>query len=394
MASAPPSGSAPPSEDAAGFRQRLAEYETLLEIGVELAGTLDRQRVLELALQHAERLCRAETGSIWELDEERGELFFRVVRGQVAGRIRGLRVLLGTGIVGAVAVSGEPALVTDAERDPRWRGDAASEFHTRSVLAVPLVARGRVIGVLQLLNALDREAFDADDLRRLRLFAGPLAHALENARLHEAEKRQFIDTVTALAEAVEKRDPYTGGHIRRVVCYSLLLGRELGLERSELERLWVGAALHDIGKIAIPDAILRKESPLDDEERSTMERHALEGAEIVARVRSLRPLVPVVRNHHERIDGNGYPDHLAGEAIPLAARIVAVADTYDAMTSDRPYRRGLDPGVAAAEIIGQAGRQHAPEVVAAFARLYERGELTLAAGEELLASLSGHPDTD
>lgn len=125
-----------------------------------------------------------------------------------------------------------------------------------------------------------------------------------------------------------------------------------------------------------------------------MERHALEGAEIVARVRSLRPLVPVVRNHHERIDGNGYPDHLAGEAIPLAARIVAVADTYDAMTSDRPYRRGLDPGVAAAEIIGQAGRQHAPEVVAAFARLYERGELTLAAGEELLASLSGHPDTD
>ena len=358
---------------------------------MELAGTLDRQRVLELALQHAERLCRAETGSIWELDEERGELFFRVVRGRVAGRIRDLRVPLGAGVVGAVAASGEPALVADVDRDPRWRGEAAAEFRTRGLLAVPLVARGRVIGVLQLLNPVGREAFDGDDLRRLRLFAGPLAHALENARLHEAQKRQFLDTVTALAEAVEKRDPYTGGHIHRVVCYSLLLGRELGLDRAELERLWVGAALHDIGKIAIPDAVLRKEGPLDAEERATMDRHTHEGAQIVARVRSLRALVPVVRSHHERIDGGGYPDGLAGEEIPLAARIVAVADTYDAMTSDRPYRRGLGPEAAADEIARHAGRQHAPEVAAALARLRQRGEFTLAAGGELLASLSGHP---
>lgn len=391
MASAPPSGSAPPSEEGGDPRSRLAEYETLLEIGVELAGTLERQRVLELAVQHAERLCRAETGSIWELDEERGELFFRVVRGRVAGSIRDLRVPLGVGVVGAVAASGEPALVDDVERDPRWRGEAAAEFRTRGLVAVPLVARGRVIGVLQLLNPVGRGAFDEDDLRRLRLMVGPLAHALENARLHEAEKRQFRDTVTALAEAVEKRDPYTGGHIRRVVCYSLLLGRELGLGAAELEGLWVGAALHDIGKIAVPDAVLRKEGPLDTEERAAMNRHPREGAEIVARVRSLQPLVPVVRSHHERVDGGGYPDGLAGEEIPVAARIVAVADTYDAMTSDRPYRRGLGREAAVAEIVRHAGRQHAPEVAAALERLHRRGELTLEAGEELLASLSGHP---
>ncbi len=390
MDSAPRSGSAPDSEPGlvGELERRLAEYEALLEIGVELAGSLDPLRVLSLALEKAEELCRAETSSIWELDEERSELFFRVVRGRVAGEIRGLRVPLGAGIVGAVAASGRAELVNDVENDPRWRGDPAEEFRTRAILAVPLVAHGRVIGVLQLLNPLERAAFTEDDLRRLRLFAGPLAHALDNARLYAAQKRQFVETVTALAEAIEKRDPYTGGHVRRVVVYSLLLGREMGLSRSELEQLRLGATLHDVGKIAIPDEVLRKPAPLDRGEFELMKRHTLDGAEIVSRVRGLRALIPAVRSHHERLDGAGYPDGLGAEAIPLVARIIAVADTYDAMTTDRPYRRGLAPAAAFAEIDRHAGSQHAGEVVAAFRRLFERGEFTVAEGELLLGSLS------
>lgn len=390
MDSAPRSGSGPDSEPGlvGELERRLAEYEALLEIGVELAGSLDPLRVLSLALEKAEELCRAETSSIWELDEERSELFFRVVRGRVAGEIRGLRVPLGAGIVGAVAASGRAELVNDVENDPRWRGDPAEEFRTRAILAVPLVAHGRVIGVLQLLNPLERAAFTEDDLRRLRLFAGPLAHALDNARLYAAQKRQFVETVTALAEAIEKRDPYTGGHVRRVVVYSLLLGREMGLSRSELEQLRLGATLHDVGKIAIPDEVLRKPAPLDRGEFEVMKRHTLDGAEIVSRVRGLRALIPAVRSHHERLDGAGYPDGLGAEAIPLVARIIAVADTYDAMTTDRPYRRGMAPAAAFAEIDRHAGLQHAGEVVAAFRRLFERGEFTVAEGELLLGSLS------
>ena len=390
MDSAPRSGSAPDSEPGlvGELERRLTEYEALLEIGVELAGSLDPLRVLSLALEKAEELCRAETSSIWELDEERSELFFRVVRGRVAGEIRGLRVPLGAGIVGAVAASGRAELVNDVENDPRWRGDPAEEFRTRAILAVPLVAHGRVIGVLQLLNPLERAAFTEDDLRRLRLFAGPLAHALDNARLYAAQKRQFVETVTALAEAIEKRDPYTGGHVRRVVVYSLLLGREMGLSRSELEQLRLGATLHDVGKIAIPDEVLRKPAPLDRGEFEVMKRHTLDGAEIVSRVRGLRALIPAVRSHHERLDGAGYPDGLGAEAIPLVARIIAVADTYDAMTTDRPYRRGMAPAAAFAEIDRHAGLQHAGEVVAAFRRLFERGEFTVAEGELLLGSLS------
>jgi HD-GYP domain-containing protein (c-di-GMP phosphodiesterase class II) len=390
MASAPPSGSAPASEPSSPeeLKRRLAEYEALLEIGVELAGSLDPLRVMALALEKTEELCRAETGSIWEVDEERAELFFRVVRGRVAGEIRGLRVPLGAGIVGAVAASGRAELVNEVESDPRWRGDKADTFRTRAILAVPLVAHGRVIGVLQLLNPIGREAFTAGDLRRLRLFAGPLANALDNARLHAAQKRQFVETVTALAEAIEKRDPYTGGHVRRVVGYSLLLGREMSLSEGDLEQLRLGATLHDVGKIAVPDEVLRKPGPLDRGEFEVMKRHTLDGAEIVARVRGLRGLIPAVRSHHERLDGGGYPDGLDAERIPLLARIIAVADTYDAMTTDRPYRRGLAPAAAFAELDRHAGSQHAAEVVAAFRRLFERGEFTVEDGERLLASLS------
>lgn len=365
--------------------RRVAEYEMLLEIGVKLSSTLDLGEVLERALGHAEQVCRAETSSIWELDEERQELFFRVVRGQVAGDIRGLRVPIGEGIVGSVAQSGEAELVNDVAADERWHGDPTAAFRTRALLAVPLLARGAVIGVLQLLNPVDRDRFTADDLRRMRQFAAILAPPLQNARLYAAQRRQFFNMVTALAETLEKRDPYTGGHVRRVVGYSLLLGAEMGLGREELRDLRLAATLHDIGKITTPDRILGKPSPLDQDEAEIMRRHAADGAAIVGHLANPWVLRGV-RSHHERMDGKGYPDGLQGSDIPLAPRIIAVADTFDAMTTSRPYRTGLPPERAAAEIYGGAGSQFCPEVVAAFRSLFERGRFHLGSAEGLLSA--------
>ncbi len=243
----------------ADLERRVREQEALLEIGLELAATLDLRRVLSLALTKAEEFCRAETSSIWEVDEATGELFFRVVRGRAAPEIENLRIPVGHGIVGAVAASGCAETINDVASDPRWSGDASEQFDTRAILAVPLTARGKVIGVLQLLNPVrqGRRSPRATS-RRMQLFAGPLAHALENARLYAAQQRLYVETVTALAEAVEKRDPYTGGHLHRVVAYSLLLGRELGLDAEALESLALGATLHDIGKIGVPDQVLLK----------------------------------------------------------------------------------------------------------------------------------------
>jgi HD-GYP domain-containing protein (c-di-GMP phosphodiesterase class II) len=375
-------------ESSSVLHRRVEELESLLEIGVELAGTLEIGRVLELALQKAEELCHAESSSIWEVDDESQELFFRVVRGAGAGEIRNLRVPIGQGIVGSVAASGRAEVVNEVAADPRWSGDSNDGFSTRAILTVPLLARGRVVGVLQLLNPVDREGFSAEDLRRMELFAGSLAQAVANARLYVAQKQQFVDTITALSDAIEKRDPYTGGHVRRVVAYSLLLGAELGLERSELETLRMAATLHDIGKIAVPDQVLRKPGLLEEDELDVMQRHPLDGAEIVGRIRGLRHLLPGVRSHHERMDGKGYPDGLTGEEMPLMARIIAVADTYDAMTTDRPYRRALPQEVASAEILRGAGAQFCPVVAAAFERLVADGAFGLADGERLVATLS------
>jgi HD-GYP domain-containing protein (c-di-GMP phosphodiesterase class II) len=367
--------------------RRLAEYERLLDIGVKLSGTLELATVLELALENAEEVCRAETSSIWELDEERGELFFRVVRGSAAGTIRDLRVPLGAGIVGSVALSGEAEVVNDVAADPRWQGDSSDEFRTRAILAVPLRAQGKVIGVVQLLNPVGRDRFTAGDLWRMRQFAAILAPALQNARLWTAQRRQFFHTVTALAEALEKRDPYTGGHVRRVVAYTVLLGRQMGLSREELRDLRLAATLHDVGKITIPDHILGKPSPLDPDELEIMRRHAADGAAIVSHLANPWVLHGV-RSHHERVDGKGYPDGLTDPEIPLAARIIAVADTYDAMTTSRPYRAGLPHERASAEILGSAGTQFCPRVVAAFRALCEAGRFSLERAEEAVRAIS------
>ncbi|MES1245618.1 MAG: HD domain-containing phosphohydrolase [Acidobacteriota bacterium] len=367
--------------------RRLAEYENLFEIGGRLAGTLDVQTVLERALENAESVCQAETSSIWELDEERQELFFRVVRGRAAGAIRNLRVPVGEGLVGSVARSGVPEMVNDVSSDPRWRGDSAL-FQTRAILTVPLVAEGRVIGVMQLLNPVERERFTEGDLRRMNLFAGILAHPLQNARLHSAQRRQFFTMVTALAEALDKRDPYTGGHVRRVVAYSLLLGFQMMMSREELQDLWLASTLHDIGKIATPDRILGKPSPLDRDEVEIMKLHPVDGAAIVQHLAN-ENVLKGVRNHHERVDGKGYPDGLSGDQLPAVARIIAVADTYDAMTTSRPYRAGLPPERAAQEIAASAGTQLCPSVVEAFRALYQGGRFTVEAGEEVLRSITG-----
>ena len=364
--------------------RQVAEYEMLLDIGVKLSATLELEKVLELALEHAEKVCRAETSSIWEVDEERQELFFRIVRGKVARDIRSLRVRIGEGIVGSVARSGEAEMVNDVATDPRWHGDPTSAFRTRAILTVPLLAQGKVIGVVQLLNPLERDRFNADDLWRMRQFAAILAPTLQNARLYAAQRRQFFSMVTALAETLEKRDPYTGGHVRRVVGYSLLLGAEMGLGREELRDLRLAATLHDIGKITTPDRILGKPSPLDADEAELMRRHTVDGAAIVWHLANPWVLLGV-RSHHERVDGRGYPDGLRDPDIPLAPRIIAVADTYDAMTTSRPYRVGMAPDRAAGEILAGSGTQFCPHVVAAFQRLFESDRFHLEAADGLVS---------
>jgi HD-GYP domain-containing protein (c-di-GMP phosphodiesterase class II) len=182
----------------------------------------------------------------------------------------------------------------------------------------------------------------------------------------------FLNTITVLAQAVELRDDYTGNHTARVTGYALMLAKEMDLPDDQLNLIRIGTPLHDIGKIGIDDAILRKPGKLTLEEFKIVQSHTTKGAAILETIPDLVPAIPIVRSHHERWDGKGYPDGLAGEAISPLARIVAVADAFDAMISDRPYRKGMSLDAAFAEVAKHSGLQFDPTSARAFLSLRSR----------------------
>ena len=204
-----------------------------------------------------------------------------------------------------------------------------------------------------------------------------LRYAQDVRRLYVELQRGICQSLLGLANALEAKDPYTRGHSERVSRWSRRLGAALGLGAREIEVTAQAGRLHDLGKIGIPEAVLRKRGPLDPEEWAVMRRHPLIGAQIVAPLDFFARGSLVVRHHHERWDGSGYPDGLAGEAIPIGARVVAVADVYDALTSDRPYRPALPPSAALAHLVREAGRTLDERMVAAFIAVHG-----VAAGDE------------
>jgi ribonuclease P protein subunit RPR2 len=212
-----------------------------------------------------------------------------------------------------------------------------------------------------------REEQALEKERQLERYAADLRETFKQERARAQElRRSYVATVRALANAVEARDAYTGKHAERVAAYGLAIARAGGFSLADDPQIEFGFLLHDVGKVAIPDAILFKPEPLDRTERAVMERHPDVGWEILRDIDFLGDAKLVVRHHHERWDGEGYPDRLAGEDIPLAARIFSVADTFDALTTDRPYRPGMAIAQAREIVLAESGTQFDPAAVAAF----------------------------
>ncbi|MDA8431914.1 MAG: HD domain-containing protein [Nitrospiraceae bacterium] len=357
------------SDDAVLRKNR--QLKTLVDLSALVNSTLDTREIRKRAIEAATTLADAETGSLLLVDRETGDLFFEVALGEKGNILQAMRLARGQGIAGWVAERGEPLIVNDAGTDPRFfRGaDEKSSFTTKNMVCVPLKSKGKVIGVLQAVNKRSG-LFDEEDSEGLSALANQIAVAIENAGLYQELKEAFYGTAHALAETIEKRDPYTGGHTYRVMEYSLAIGKMMDLPDEETENLKLAAILHDIGKIGIRDSILLKNGRLDREEVRTMNLHAEYGAEILRHVKQLDKVIPGVRAHHERFDGNGYPDRLKGSGIPMIARIIAVADTFDAMTTDRPYRKALTVSEAVGELRKNSGTQFDGEIVETFVRYF------------------------
>jgi putative nucleotidyltransferase with HDIG domain len=267
------------------------------------------------------------------------------------------------GVNGRVARTGEPALVHDTSRDPHFLGtDAPAD--SGSELAVAIRAGGEVWGVLNL-EQIATHAFDTDDMVFADLVAAHVGAAIHRTQLASDLENTFITTLAALSEALEHKDAYTAAHAREVEELSALVGARLGLDEDELRILRYAALLHDIGKIAIPTEILNKPAKLTDEEFEQIKQHTVIGARMLERIPFFEQVHPLVRSAHERWDGRGYPDGLAGSEIPLGARIICACDAFHAMTSDRPYRAAMPAAEAVAEMRRHSGRQFDPAVVEA-----------------------------
>lgn len=348
----------------------VVQLRTLMDLSAALNSTLDATQIRRKAVEAVTAIVDAERSSLLVLDPDTSDLCFEVMLEGDGTITREVRLAPGEGIAGWVVANGVSAIVPDVAADPRYRpaSDSSSPLETRDMLCVPVFARGVVVGALQAMNK--REGtFDDNDREIMEALGHHVGVAIENANLYRGLKEAFYQTAEALADTVEKADPYTGAHVRRVMAHALAIAGTFDLPEDEVEGIRLAAVLHDIGKVGVPETILRKAEGLDEAELETMRRHCETGSEILQRVNHLHPVMAAVRAHHERFDGTGYPDGLCGEEIPLPARIIAVADAFDAMTTDRPYRAAIAPGEAVEELRACAGSQFDPAIVDAFTRI-------------------------
>jgi response regulator RpfG family c-di-GMP phosphodiesterase len=268
-------------------------------------------------------------------------------------------------------IAGEPVLA-HGDEVTRWLDDpSTAERVVHSFMSAPLRIRGAPFGMLSAVSTRRDHRFTEGQRKGLAVFGGRAADAIETARMYGNVKETFTQTIEGFARALEAKDNYTHGHSDRVAMYSRLIGEAMGLPTLEVDKLQHGGLLHDIGKIGIRSADLNKPQKLTPNEYLMFKSHPVQGKRIIEPIAFLVHLVPCVYHHHEAFDGSGYPEGLDGEGIPLEARILAVADSYDAMTSNRPYRKALPHEIAIAELKRCAGRQFDPKVVEAFCGVIE-----------------------
>jgi HD-GYP domain-containing protein (c-di-GMP phosphodiesterase class II) len=363
----------------------MAALLALLEIGRELSAERDLDALLNRINRGVRRLLDAERSTLYLVDRESGEIISWKMEGNAYIEIRLPR---GIGIAGIVAQTGETINIPDVYADARWAGqeyDRSLGYRTRSMLCMPLVNRQQeIIGAVQVINRRGRP-FDADSEAMLAALCSFAAIALENSRLVESLRRAFDSFVQALTVAIDSRDRSTAGHSQRVTAYCLLLGAEMSLPDDTLDLLRQVATLHDVGKIGVPEAILKKPAQLTDEERTAMMRHVSESERILRNVEftaSLKAVPLCAGQHHERMDGHGYPCGLRGDEISLVARIVHVADAFDALTYRRYYHEPQPAALARAIIERDSGTDPDPLVVAAFQRAWPAIEAQYMAYQE------------
>ncbi|MFH1077344.1 MAG: HD domain-containing phosphohydrolase, partial [Pseudomonadota bacterium] len=362
------------------YKTKVNRLTRICRLSAEIATTLDLPELLNSILEEIRRIVGASIGSVLLIEDDK-YLAVKAAVGDDRDKVIGLtNELFQNRISSSVVKSGKPVLF-DKTKPKTAREYTSEQLRAAydSIMSVPLIVCDKTIGVINfgVKTGKRKKPFTREDLDFVHIISGHIAGLIINAlkqkevvaaydRLREA----YLLTVQALTRAIDAKDHYTHGHSHRVALYAVATGKKLRLSEKELERLYQACILHDIGRIAVSETILNKSGRLTGDEMAEIETHPERAASIIGDFDFLADIRKFVLHHHERYDGKGYPNGLSGEDIPLHSRIIAIADAFDAMTTDRPHRKGIEKRVAVDEIVRCSGLQFDPSVVSAFVEAY------------------------
>lgn len=356
------------------LQNAVKNISALNRVGVALSSELDIEKLVKLLINISVKGLRSEIGYIMLVDESSGELVMRAWTGLPDNFEPTSTVRAGESVSGMVFETGQPVLLSKVDGTDGIKSESRFGFTRQSVISVPIKIKDRILGVIELTNKKGSLGFNEDDLQMMHSIANQAAVALENANLYRQVQKSYFDTIRALVQAVEEKDTYTRGHSERVTTFSVKIAEKMAFSEKQIVTIRYGGVLHDIGKIGINVNIIQKPGRLTDEEFNMIKNHPLIGERIISPIAFLKDVLPVVSQHHERYDGQGYPLGIDGSRMVPEARVLAVADAYDAMITARPYRSPLPREEAMAELRRCSGTQFDPIVVESFLELLETGD--------------------
>lgn len=324
-------------------------------------------QTLEQIIKLAQKTLDISAASILLFRDNDQELYFEAASGPVGKVLKQVKLNSQYGIAGQVARTGKPLIVNDTSRSENFHSmiDKTTGFNTQALICAPLVINNRIMGVIEVLNKRDGTLFDERDLEIVVSIAGTAAIAIDSIRQHQNMQNAFKTTLRTIMSAIDEKDPSIRGHSQRVTEYALLAAGYFSFTPDERETLEYASLLHDIGKIAIDSRVLNKNDALTPPEWEIVRQHSAIGANLLKQIPFLEKASESVLYHHERYDGEGYPEGLKGEEIPLGARLIAVANAYDAMTTDRSYRSAMTIERTIKELNTHSGSQFCPLAVKA-----------------------------
>ncbi len=334
-------------------------------------------KLISSIMKMIQETMEASATSLLFLDKNNEELYFRSANGPVGHQLKKLHINRQSGVAGWIVRNGKPLIVNDPGRNKFFYEniDKATGFKTISIIGVPIIIDNEVAGVIEALNKRDGVDFDRRDLRIMQGLARTAGIALEDAKKNRELLDSYKGTVRSLVALADTKESSGGGHSRRVTEYAIMAAREIPMPDTEIPILEYAAILHDIGKLSIPDSILNKSETPTEAEWQLIRKHSLVGYDLMKDIPCIREAGKLVLYHHERYDGSGYPEGLSGESIPLGARLIAVADAFDHMTTPHAYRKALSKEMAFAELLQQAGTHFCPVAVKAFNSGYVKSHL-------------------